>query len=55
MTDINARIAKKKYPAIKFDHYNTPPYTTDWRLAGELIEEVGHKSSVTNVQADLTG
>ena len=32
-----------------------PSYTTDWRLAGELIEEVGHKSSVINVQADHTG
>jgi len=30
-------------------------YTTDWRLAGELIEEIGHKSSVINVQADHTG
>ena len=32
-----------------------PQYTTDWRLAGELIEEIGHKSSVINVQADHTG
>ena len=32
-----------------------PQYTTDWRLAGELLEEIGHKSSVINVQADHTG
>ena len=70
MTDINARIAEKKgwtyercvvcngkhwYDNVKYIQKNPPDYTTDWRLAGELLEEIGHKSSVINVQADHTG
>ena len=48
MTDINARIAEKKgVPGTQYDKHGfvvdyiqTPDYTTDWRLAGELLEEV---------------
>jgi len=32
-----------------------PDYTHDWRLCGELLEEIGHNSSVVNCQADHTG
>ena len=55
MTDINARIAEKKgwtyercvvcngkhwYDNVKYIQKNPPSYTTDWRLAGELLEEM---------------
>ena len=48
MTDINARIAKAKgLPETRYDKHGfvevyceTPQYTTDWRLAGELLEEM---------------
>ena len=55
MTDINARIAEKKgwtyercvvcngkhwYDNVKYIQKNPPSYTTDWRLAGELLEEL---------------
>ena len=55
MTDINARIAEKKgwtyercvvcngkhwYDNVKYIQKNPPDYTTDWRLAGENLEEL---------------
>lgn len=32
-----------------------PDYTHSWNLCGELLEEIGHNSSVVNLQLDHTG
>lgn len=37
------------------DCWNAPDYTHDWRLCGELLEEIGHHASVVNLQCDHTG
>jgi len=69
MTDINERIAKAKgwtyercvvcngkhwYDNVKYIQKNPPDYTTDWRLAGGLLEEMAKCEAISITQFPQT-